>query len=183
MKLLLAVAFICVVVFHAQATGDASQDPSCGLSVTTPPPSAATTVGPEEVTSRLHLVSQPDSPVQIVATDFTGMQLLISGNSYTFQQNAVLEVSNRSNQVIERIDVRVMVGPCLRGAPGGGPFWMGRLLPGETTRIRVSGGAGSGSGTGTVRVWAWVDRVDVNACVYKPAQIIPRSLCDAGGLR
>jgi len=129
---------------------------------------------------------QPESPAEIVSVDFNGSQLVIEeGNlstNFALQHNSVFTVRNRSDQTLERIDLRVSVGVCPASATRLGPSWSGRLLPGETTRIQVgrgtSGGTGSSmAGAGPIAVWAWVDRVDFAGCAYRPAQILPQSLC------
>ena len=92
-------------------------------------------VGPDEVTSRLHMIRQPDSPVEITSVDFTGMQLLIledgPGRNYTVRRNAVFEVKNRSDQVIDGIEVSTVVAMCQNLAARPGGSWKGRLMPGE----------------------------------------------------
>jgi hypothetical protein len=132
------------------------------------------------------VIAQPDSPVEIVSADLTGTRLVIEegaiARSYVVQQRAVVEVRNRSDQPIERIDVGVTVGVCQGAGPRPRQSWTGSLLPGDTTRIQLGGGSGSGSGTagsgmGPLLVWAWVERVDFSSCAYRPAQIVPRALC------
>ena len=163
------------------------QELACGFS-NSAPSRVPTIAGPDAVLSRLHVVRQPESPVEITSLDFSGAQLVIEEGSlasnYTFRQSSGVEVRNRSDQIIERIDVRVTVGACQSpGPPRIGPSWSGRLAPGETTLVRMNNGSASGStsgssGAGSVLVWVWVDRVDFRACAYKPAQVIPASLCE-----
>ena len=168
-------------------TGQA-QEPLCRFT-TTPPSGAPTIVAPDDLKSRLHVIAQPDSPVEIVSADFTGTQLLIEegsiARSYSFQHRAVVEVRNRSDQAIERIDVGVMAAVCQGVGPRPRLSWSGSLLPGETTRVQLGSGSGGGSGSagsgmGPLLVWAWVERVDFGSCVYRPAQAVPKSLCGDG---
>jgi hypothetical protein len=168
------------VVAAVRLQAQPPQTSSCSFSLT-PSGGPSVIVGPDAVKSRLHIISQPDSPIEILSADFTGTELLVSGNGYTIQQNAspMLEVRNRSTQSIKHIDMRVSVGPCRNLGRGGGPAgWDGLLSPGTTTRIQNRGtGGGSGSSSGLMLVFLWVDRVDFEDCVYRPAQIIPRSVC------
>jgi hypothetical protein len=164
------------------------QEPLCQFT-TTALTGAPALVGPPDVTSRLHVIAQPESPVELVAVDFTGTQLVIEegaiARSYSFQQRAVVEVRNRSDQTIDRIDVGVMAGVCQSAGPRPRQSWTGTLQPGETTPIQLGGGGGGGSGTvspsmGPLLVWAWVERVDFGTCAYRPAQVVPKALCDDG---
>jgi hypothetical protein len=168
-------------------TGQA-QEPLCRFT-TTAPSGAPTMVAPDDLKSRLHVIAQPESPVEIVSADFTGTQLLIEegaiARNYSFQQRAVVEVRNRSDQAIERIDVGVMAGVCQGVGPRPRQSWTGSLLPGETTRIQLGSGSGggsgsAGSGTGPLLVWTWVERVDFGSCAYRPAQAVPKPLCGDG---
>jgi hypothetical protein len=162
-----------------------SRDLACAFSVTGSP-TVATVVGPSEVTSRTEIIHQPDSPIEIVAADFRGMRLTVaeggSGNAFTFEQVAAIEVRNRSNQGVEGVDLRVKVGGCQ--GTSGLSRWTGSVLPGETTRIRTAGGGGSGSSNSSpIRVWVWIDRVNFKECIYKPAQVIARASCTSSGNR
>jgi len=162
-----------------------SQERLCPFT-TTALSGAPRAVGPVDVTSRLHVVEQPDSPVAIVSTDFTGTQLIIEegtiARSYSFRPRVVVEVRNRSDQEIERIYVGVMPGVCEGAGPRPGDSWTGHLLPGDTTRIRLGTGSGGGSGSfgasmGPLLLWMWIERVDFASCVYRPAQVVPKELC------
>jgi hypothetical protein len=33
---------------------------------------------------------------------------------------------------------------------------------------------------GPLLVWAWIERVDFGSCVYRPAQVVPKELCEGG---
>jgi len=164
-----------------------AQNPACGFSLT-PPQDATSIAGPEDVTSRLHIVSQPTSPIEIIAADFTGAQFVASQDAresrYTFHQSVVIDVRNRSDRTIEHIEARLTAGTCQNAGRTGAPAWTGRLSPGETVRIRMGQGSSSGTtgvGRGSVRIWLSIDRVDFDDCIYRPAQIVPRAACGPGG--
>lgn len=183
-----ALSGLLAAVVVAWPVNGQAQEPLCRFT-TTPPSGAPTMVAPDDLKSRLHVIAQPESPVEIVSADFTGTQLLIEegaiARNYSFQQRAVIEVRNRSDQTIERIDLGVMAGLCQGAGARPRQSWTGRLLPGEMTRIQLGGGSGSGSGssgpgTGPLLVWAWVERVDFGSCAYRPAQAVPKPLCGDG---
>ena len=94
------------------------------------------------------IVSQPDSPVEIVVADFTGTTLTLTGDSFTFQQNAspTVDVRNRSDATVTHIDMGVSFGPCRTYGRGGrGPMWNGVLQPGAGAHIAPGQGGGSAS--------------------------------------
>jgi hypothetical protein len=182
-----ALSALSVSAFMASPATGWTQERLCQFT-TTAPSGAPTIVGPNDVTSRLHVIDQPDSPVEIVSADFTGTQLVVEEGtitrSYSFQHRAVVEVRNRSDRAIERIYVSVMPGVCEGVGPRPRDSWTGNLPPGDTTRIQLGTGSGGGSGSfgasmGPLLVWAWIERVDFGSCVYRPAQVVPKELCEA----
>lgn len=140
--------------------------------------------GPEEVVSRLHVVHQPDSPVEMVGLDLEGTQFVASESNgrtrFTYQLNGNVDFRNRSDQVVERVDVAIRVGSCQPPAGRPGDSWFGRLRPGGTTTLPATESGGSGGaaeGVGQVFFWAWIDRVEFGQCAYRPSQVIARELC------
>jgi hypothetical protein len=102
-------AFMAAVWLMAQA-GSGAQSPqiaSCAF-VLAHAAAGTAVIGPDEVLSRLHIMTQPDSPIEIPRADFTGTQLVVTGNNYTIQQNSspTLDVRNRSDQSICGPDTR-----------------------------------------------------------------------------
>jgi hypothetical protein len=69
------------------------------------------------------------------------------------------------------------------GGAGTGVRWQSALAPGATARLRVDGG-GPGQGTHPegerVAVVAFVESVEMDGCVYKPAQSWPMVTANGG---
>jgi hypothetical protein len=157
------------------------------------------------------VISQPDSPIELVKADLTGVELTVSDRSFNYSLSGPnqFDVRNLSDSVIEQIEVGLFIGRC--GAPGGPPrrggLWRGSLMPGAMITITTNGNAsGSGSfgqpfiapgrpngtaggtlgggvlpatsaGADAVHVFIAIERVDIGACVYRPSQVLPRSIC------
>ena len=151
---------------------------------TTSPSSPPAIVAPDELKNRVHVIAQPDSPVDIVSADFTGSRLTIEEGptfrDWGYQQKAVFVVRNRSDQAIARVDIGVRAGACSDSAPRP-PQWRPlRLLPAATGRVEASGATFSERGGLKVlalMVWTWIEQVDFGSCVYRPAQQMPEDPC------
>jgi hypothetical protein len=175
-----------LILATAMSGSVATQDQSGACRFTSTPPSGAPAiVAPDEVKSRLQLIAQPDSPVDIVSADFTGTRLMVEPGqmftNYSFQPKTVFEVRNRSDQAIARVDIGVRAGGCDDTMIRPAQFMRAlRLLPGETGRIEPVNmrldvrGALNGL---PLKVWTWIDRVDFGTCIYQPVQKFPEDVC------
>jgi hypothetical protein len=83
-------------VMASPATGW-TQERLCQFT-TTAPSGAPTIVGPNDVTSRLHVIDQPDSPVEIISADFTGTQLVVEEGTITRDYSFSASGCNRGPQ-------------------------------------------------------------------------------------
>jgi hypothetical protein len=139
-------------------------------------PVHATVTGPEDLVKLVHIVDQPDSPIEIVSVDVEGMWLSVSGEQHAERDCAQYRVRNRSDRAIEHFVVELMVGGT-GGAAGAGANSSPLLAPGETVEIRACGGGGHGGAPGNhVRVLVSVRSVDFGGCFYRPSLRIPRHL-------
>ncbi len=188
MKKKLAVLVVFVIVAVAAASPWAAQDkPSspCRFTVSSGAVTRPTITGPEEVTSRLIVVDQPGSPVEIVAADLTGTDFHLSGGSYSMTEAWQATVRNRSDQPISAIAVGLALsavraressmGVSLQGS-GNRMGWKGALMPGGTAVVTLNHGAGSGGARDAtdVRLLLSVEQVDFQDCTYRPAKAIAK---------
>jgi hypothetical protein len=140
--------------------------------------------GPEDITALVHVVEQPDSPVEILAIDFKDSWVSIAHELVTEQLRCTMKIRNRSDQRVKALSLYVMVasshsgvGTGLGGPPGSrGQGWS--LAPGQEADITACGGAnGSGGAPGNhVRILVYVDGVDWDGCFYVPSKRLPYEL-------
>src|ERR1700720_505663 len=105
MKTLVSWASIFFVTLTAPTSIQQPQDADpCHFTVSAS--SAKPTItGPDEVTALVHVVEQPDSPVEIVAADFTDSLVTVAYERLTGQLRCTLKVRNRSDQWIRNVNV------------------------------------------------------------------------------
>ena len=174
-----ALSFLCLL-FAAASLGTAQQQPQnieCKFSVAGEP-ARATITGPEELIPLVYVVEQPDSPLEILSIDFTGMWLSISHEQYTYHHCAKYQVRNRSDRRIQHFDLQLLVN---NAAGGGGGFGQGLnsrpLDPGQSVEVGGCNGEGKGGAPGNyVRLVAEVTSVDFGDFLYRPSLRIPRTL-------
>jgi hypothetical protein len=66
--------------------------------------------------SLVHIVEQPDSPVEIVGIDFKDSWVSAANERETHKLRCTLKIRNRSDQSIRKVWIRIRVGT----ADGGG---------------------------------------------------------------
>jgi hypothetical protein len=79
---------------------------SCLASLLTKP----TISGPEDITALVHVVEQPDSPVEILAIDFKDSWLSVAHERVTEQLRCTMKIRNRSDQQVKALSLPVIVG-------------------------------------------------------------------------
>ena len=132
--------------------------------------------GPEDITALVHVVEQPDSPVEILAIDFKDSWLSVVHERVTEQLRCTMKIRNRSDQQVKALDLNVIVGPSPSSGTGFGGFPglappTRSLAPGQEADIIGCGGGGSGGAPGNhIRIFVWVDRVDWDGCLYVPSK-------------
>ena len=139
--------------------------------------------GPQDVTALVHVVEQPDSPVEILAIDFKDSWVSISHERETEQLRCTMKIRNRSDQRVKALSLYVIVasqgggsGAGFEGPPGSrGQGWS--LAPGQEADILACGANGSGGAPGNhVRILVYVGRVDWDGCFYVPSKRLPYEL-------
>jgi hypothetical protein len=136
--------------------------------------------GPENITSLVHVVEQPDSPVEILAIDFKDSWLSIAHERETEQLRCTMKIRNRSDQRVKALSLAVIVASA-SGGPGTGfelsPGPGRSLAPGQEADISACGGGGSGGASGNhIRILVYVGRVDWDGCFYVPSKRLPYEL-------
>ena len=88
---------------------------SCG--VTLSGATAKTTItGPEDITALVHVMEQPDSPLELLAIDFEDSFLSVTSERVTEQFRCTMKIRNRSDRWIRGALVEVRAAT----ASGGG---------------------------------------------------------------
>ena len=179
MKYLVSWASIFVVTLTTPTSIQQPQDvDSCRFTISA---SAAkpTITGPEDVTALVHVIEQPDSPVEIVAADFKDSFVAVANDRFTEQLRCTLKIRNRGDHWIRSVNITVHVASAA-GAAGSelqGPGRAQSLAPGQEIEIQGCGGGGNGSAAGNhVRIVLFVGRVDFDDCFYLPSKRYPRQL-------
>jgi hypothetical protein len=132
--------------------------------------------GPNDIVPLVHVVEQPDSPIEVVSVDLQGMWLSISNGKHDERDCANYRIRNRSDRPVQEFGIGLMVA----NASGGGGMEVQNRSPlaaGQSVEIQGCGGSGHGGAPGDhVRVLVYVHRVDFGGCLYRPSFRIPRSL-------
>lgn len=144
-------------------------------------PAEPTITGPDNVVPLVHIIDQPDSPVEIVAIDFEGTRLSIYNEQFSWEPRCKLKIRNRSDRHVEDFHVLIHLHHAGGGVGTGGNL-SGRnlidLAPGQETEfLRVCGGHGGGPAPSNhVRILVGFDRVDLRGCHYRPSMRLPHQL-------
>jgi hypothetical protein len=149
---------------------------SCGFAVQTG--SLEPTIkGPDELVPLVHVVEQPDSPIEVVSVDLTGMWLSVSEERMTERFCAKYRLRNRSDRTIQSFEIMLMLATHAGGSGGHGTLGSSPLLPGQMVDVESCGGGGhGGAGDNYLRLLVYVNHLDFEDCHYKPSLRVPRSL-------
>jgi len=148
---------------------------SCGFTVQGEPTHPIVT-GPEDILPLVYVVEQPDSPIEVVSVDLSGMWVSVANEHHTERDCATYKVRNRSDRPVRAFYVELNVA-AWTGAAGSGASSTSPLAPGQIVEIKSCGGSGGGGAPGNhVRLLVSVQSVDFEDCFYRPSMRIPRSL-------
>ena len=149
---------------------------SCGFAVQGEP-AQPTVKGPDDIVPLVYVVEQPDSPIEVVSVDLTGMWLSVSHGQHTEQDCAKYRIRNRSDRTIQGFQIMLMLSTIAGAGGGSGTVSPSALPPGLGVDVESCGIRGNGSAKDDyVRLLVYVDKVDFEDCHYKPSLRIPRSL-------
>jgi hypothetical protein len=153
---------------------------SCGFTVSGSPAKAVIT-GPEDIVPLVYVVDQPDSPVEILAVDFSDSFLSFTRDQVTATLHCVVTVHNRTEKRVKGFGINVFVAG-KSGAPAGVGLDSVRsgapeLAPGQELQIRGCGVMGNGGAPDNyVRILVYVSGVNMGDCLYEPSKRIPIKL-------
>ena len=140
-------------------------------------PAQPTVKGPDDIVPLVYVVEQPDSPIEVVSVDLTGMWLSVSREQHTEQDCAKYRIRNRSDRTVREFEVMLMLSTIAGAGGGSGTVSHSPLPPGQAVDVESCGTRGNGSAKDDyVRLLVYVDKVDFEDCHYKPSLRIPRSL-------
>ena len=143
--------------------------------------SQPTVAGPDNIAQLVHVVEQPDSPIEIVSADLQGTSLSVSDEEYTvhytMQTCATYKVHNRSDRNIKTFDLELLVS----SGDGGAPHRVHSSSPlasSQTVEIKACPGELSVTAPSKVHLSLLVSvlSVDFGDCFYRPSLRIPQSL-------
>jgi hypothetical protein len=175
MKIVFSLLSFCLLMFTlgtARTHQHASE--SCGFTVQGEP-AQPTVQGPDDIVPLVYFVEQPDSPIEVVSVDLTGMWLSVANEQYSVRHCATYKVRNRSDRPVQAFDLELLIS----GGGGFGGFGApsSPLAPGQTAELKACGGGGHGGVPGNhVRLLVLARSVDFGDCFYRPSARIPRSL-------
>jgi hypothetical protein len=176
MRILLTFLAALLLVSNFGAAQQQIADDSCGF-VLQGKPSQPTIEGPDDIVPLVYVVEQPDSPIEVVSVDLTGMWLSISDEQVSEHFCAKYRVRNRSDRNIQEFRISLMLST-ISTAGTSGTFSSSPLSPGQAVDVQSCGGGVEGRSPkiNDVHLLIYVDKVDFEDCHYKPSLRIPRSL-------
>jgi hypothetical protein len=140
-------------------------------------PAQPTVTGPDDIVPLVYVVEQPDSPVEVVSVDLTGMWLSVSHEQHAERDCAKYRIRNRSDRTVQDFEIMLMLSTVAGAGGGSGTGRSSPLSPGQTVDVESCGIRGNGSAKDDyVRLLVYVDKVDFEDCHYKPSLRIPRNL-------
>lgn len=109
MKIMLTILglFLLMVTFGVAQQQQHGSEP-CGFAVQGEP-AHPTVTGPEDILPLVYVVEQPDSPIEVVSVDLTGMWLSVANEQHTERNCATYKVRNRSDRPVQAFDVQLSV--------------------------------------------------------------------------
>jgi len=142
---------------------------------------AALVTGPEEVVRLIHVIEQPDSPIQILEIDLTGTILTVDNERANWQPKCTIKVRNRSDRTVEWVSVSI--GGVLVGSQSNDrPI---NLPSGHETEFKGCGGGRSRTArVNEASIFVLVSYVSFDTCAYEPSTRVPiRLVKGARGFR
>lgn len=176
-RVLVAFSFLfSVSVWASEAHGDGDL---CSFRLTSTEPARPEVLGPPDLVSRVHVLAQPDSPIEITGIDLSDTLISVHRGIYTKHLEVQMKFRNRTDRRLAGVEAWVRLGFLPQGIGSGSgrelTFPRG-LAPGqETEYLRVAGG---GYGTGPAPhenyfVVAMIESADVQKCRYFPSRHVP----------
>ena len=168
--------FLLLVVSFGRARQTQQGSNSCGFAVQGEP-AHPTVTGPDDIVPLVYVVEQPDSPIEVVSVDLTGMWLSVANEQTTVKDCAKYQIRNRSDRTVQKSEIMLILSTAGGAGGGSGALTSSSLAPGQTVEVKSCNGGGHGSAKDNyVRLLVYVHSVDFGECLYRPSVRIPRSL-------
>lgn len=170
---LLGILLLAVTFGFAQQEEDSD---SCGFALQGKP-ARPTVTGPDDILPLVYVVDQPESPIEVVSVDLTGMWLSVSNEQHTEQDCARYVIRNRSDRTIQKFELMLMLSTSGGAGGGSGTPSSSPINPGQVVEVKSCGARGHGSAKDNyIRLLVYVNSVDFGDCLYKPSLRIPHRL-------
>ena len=129
--------------------------------------------GPPDLVPLVYVIDQPDSPVEIASINLEGSWLSVSGDRYTERTCVKYQVRNRSDRVVQRVEV--LLG--YNGLIGAGASNSAAISPGQTAQLIACPLGGSGDvRTNPLKILISVGPIAFDDCAFRPSVRVPLSL-------
>jgi hypothetical protein len=150
---------------------------TCEFTLNEPSVKQAAVTGTDGIKVPLHVMHQPDSPVEILTVDLTGYTFDVSQGSDGIYRSSErgrckVTVRNRSNLSIRGFETAVGYNGFVWTQPGAASF-----NPGQQMELAAAcGGGGSGHSKVPPSLVISVQRVEFPGCTYQPSMRFPRNI-------
>jgi hypothetical protein len=129
--------------------------------------------GPPDLVPLVYVVDQPDSPIEIASINLDGSWLSISGDRYTERTCVKYQVRNRSDRVVQRVEV--LLG--YDGLIGAGTSNSASISPDQTAELVACGFTGNGGlRRNPIEILISVGPIAFDDCAFRPSVRVPLSL-------
>ena len=164
----------CVLLLAFASGSVAHQQPqpnACGFTVQASSTKPEVT-GPPDLVPLVYVVDQPDSPIEIQSINLDGSWLSVSGERYTEQTCVKYQVRNRSDRVVQRVQVLLGYG----GLSGASASNSAAISPGQTAQLIACPLGGSGDArTNPMKILIYVGPIAFDDCAVRPSVRVPLS--------
>jgi hypothetical protein len=128
--------------------------------------------GPPDLLPLVYVIDQPDSPLEIASVNLDGSWLSVSGERYTERTCVKYQVHNRSDRVMQHVEV--LLG---HDGLGAGASNSAAISPGQTAELIACAIGGSGSvRTNPMKILISVGPIAFDDCAFRPSVRVPLSL-------
>jgi hypothetical protein len=129
--------------------------------------------GPPDLVPLVYVIDQPDSPVEIASINLDGFWLSASGDQYSERTCVKYQVRNRSDRVIQHVEVSLGYGTLM----GAGASNSASVSPGQTAELIACAIGGSGGVRGNpMKILISVGQIAFDDCFFRPSVRVPLSL-------
>src|ERR1700752_3300835 len=95
-------------------------------------PAHPTVTGPDDIVPLVYVVEQPDSPLEVVSVDLTGMWFSFFREQHMERDCAKYRIRNRSDRPVQDFEIMLMLSTIAGAGGGSGTGSSSPLPPGQT---------------------------------------------------